>query len=205
MACRKLAAVFGLGGDGEGDGYFWANNFTEMSIITKELLDLATINEQERLLSQIKKGGGDHFALVRMRVRIVRFEKDKDWGPSKIVYENEGFRINKLMHWKWFFRYRQAIEQAKTPKQLVQVQFMSYVPVNRDELMIKVLKDRLSAAKGAVTKIQGQIERAKIDFKEKSLFSIEDEPKYAEALQKLGEKIAKVEGIEKELEKLTCL
>ena len=176
-----------------------------MSVITKELLELATINDQEKLLCKIEKGGADHFALVRVKVRIVRFEKDKHWGPSKIIYENEGFRINNLMRWKWFFRYRQAIEQAKTPKQLVQLQLISYVPVNRDEVMIKVLKDRLSAAKSAVTKIQVQIERAKVDYQSKSLFSIESEPKYAAALKKLGEKIAKVEEIENELNQLICL
>jgi 3'-phosphoadenosine 5'-phosphosulfate sulfotransferase (PAPS reductase)/FAD synthetase len=38
MACRKLAAVFGLGGDGEGDGYFWANNNETMNLSGKKVM-----------------------------------------------------------------------------------------------------------------------------------------------------------------------
>jgi hypothetical protein len=106
------------------------------------------IEESEKLLSDIKPGEvGHHFFLVKVMVRIYRYHSAKDWGTRELIYENKGFPPNIFVRWKWYFRYLQSKEQIKTPKQLIQIETISYVPPDREKVLLKVLNNKLSAAK----------------------------------------------------------
>ncbi len=176
----------------------------ESKIISEEVLNLHMVEESEKLLSEMKNGevGRDMF-LVRVLVRIYRYERDKDWGKKELIYENKGFVVNRFTRWKWFFRYLQATEQVKTPKQLVQINWVSYVDPNREKVLLKVLGNKLIAAKRDRTKAQLKIENGKMISESTSLFSVDEDPDYLKALEYLSKKQQLISEIEAEISQLS--
>ena len=162
------------------------------------------VNEIEKLLSEIRNGEVDgKMYLINIAVRIYRYESTKDWGNRELIYENKGFVVDRFMRWKWFFRYIQAKEQLKTPKQLVQIQTVSYVNPDRDKVLLKILTNKLIAAKRDRTKVQFSIENGKKIKSETSLFSYEDDPDYRTALDYLSKKQQLVFELEAEIAELS--
>lgn len=161
------------------------------------------IEESERVLSEIKSGevGKDLF-LVMVKARIWRYETFKSWGKRELIYENPGFTVECFIKWKWFFKYLAAKEQVKTPKQLIVLESVSYVTPDRKKVMLKVLNNRLSAAKRERTKIIMGIENATQTAT--SLFSPEEDPMYKLAIEKLQSKQDRIDQLESEIKSLTA-
>ena len=175
----------------------------ESKVISEDVLLLHMVAESEKLLSEIKNGEiGSELYLVNIAVRIYRYESTKDWGDKELIYENNGFIVHRFMRWKWFFRYLQAKEQIKTPRQLVQIHTVSYVNPDRDKVLFKVLNNKLSAAKRDRTKIQFAIENGKKVKESTSLFSYEDDPDYHKALEYLSNKQQLISDLEAEIAQL---
>ncbi len=172
----------------------------ESKIISEEILMLHMVQEQEKLMSEMKNADvGSSLFLVRVMVRIFRYESDKDWGNKEMIYENKNFVVQRFLRWKWYFRYLQAREQVRTPHQLVQIHTVSYVSVDREKVLLNTLRNKLVAAKRDRTKIQFQIEKGKSLLDATTLFSYEDDPNYTKALKRLEEKQKLVEDIEAEM------
>ncbi len=175
----------------------------ESKIISEEILRLHMVEESEKLLSLIKSGEvSNQLYLINAMVRIYRYEKEYSWGTRQLIYENVGFKVERFMRWKWFFRYLQAKEQIKTPRQLVQIECISYVNPDRDKVLIKVLSNKLIAAKRDRTKAQFAIEKGKKVKESTSLFSYEDDPDYLKALEYLSGKEKLIAEIEAEIAQL---
>lgn len=180
-------------------------NTMQSKIISEDVLNLHMVSESEKLLSEIKNGElGGKMYLVNIAVRIYRYESVNDWGKRELIYENNGFVVNRFMRWKWFFRYIQAKEQIKTPRQLVQINTVSYVNPDRDKVLLKILTNKLSAAKRDRTKVQLSIEAGKRIKSETSLFSYDDDPDYLKALEYLSKKQQLVSELEAEINQLSC-
>lgn len=128
---------------------------------------------------------------------------DKDWGNRELIYENKGFVVERFVRWKWFFRFLQAKEQIKTPKQLIQIETISYVNPDRDKLLLKVLNNKLIDAKRDRTKAQFSIEAGKKMKSETSLFSFDDDPDYLKALEYLSKKQQIISELEAEIAQLS--
>jgi len=171
-----------------------------MSIVPDEITRLYMVNESEKLLSKLT--GSEKFYVVRMAIKIWRYDGVNDYGKRTLIYENDGFSISLFQRWKWFFRYRQAIEQVKTPKQLVQIESISYAPINADEIRLKVLRNKLIAAKADVTKVSNSIKNGIKIYSETSLFSYEQDPEYKKAIDYLNKKEQLVLQIETEIHQL---
>lgn len=175
----------------------------ESKIISEEILRLHMVEESDKLLSLIRSGEiSNELFLVNIMVRIYRYETDKSWGSRQLIYENAGFKVERFMRWKWFFRYLQAKEQIKTPRQLIQIECISYVNPDRDKVLIKVLTNKLIAAKRDKTKALFSIEKGKKLKKSTSLFSYEDDPDYLKALEYLSGKEKLIAEIEAEIAQL---
>lgn len=136
-------------------------------------------------------------------IRIYRYAGTGDWGNRDLIYENKGFKVKDFLRWKWFFRYLQATEQIKTPKQLVQIESISYVNPDRNKVLLKVLTNKLTAAKRDRTKIQFAIENGKKNKESTTLFSCDDDPDYIKAMEYLSKKQQLIEEIEGEIKQLT--
>jgi len=175
----------------------------ESNIISSEQLDAHMQDHSQRLVSEIRNSDGlnGQFHLIRVGVRIYRHDTDKEWSGRTLLYENRGFMVGHLNRWKWYFIFLRSSFQIDTPRQLVSMETYSYVPVDRDQVLLGVLKNKLTAAKRDRTKIQMAIERH-ADSR-RSLFGIENDPEYQKALQVLANKIARIEEIETEIKNLT--
>lgn len=173
-------------------------------IVSEQVLNLYMIEESERLLSEIKKGEvGDRLYLVRVKVRIWRYDGVNNFGNRTLLYENENFNVKDFVRRKWFFRYLQAKAQVETPKQLVVVESISYVSPDRDAVLLKVLKNRLAAAKASRTKISTTINRAVEEVATVSLFPVsEDDPNHIKAIAHLKEKEILIKSLEAEINEL---
>ena len=162
------------------------------------------VGESEKILSEIKNGEvGGKMYLVNVAVRIYRYKSINDWGEKELIYENKGFVVNRFVRWKWFFRHIQAREQLKTPKQLIQIHTVSYVNPDRDKVLLKLLTNKLIAAKRDRTKVQLQIEKGVEIHSKTSLFPIDSDPNYQKALERLSQKQKLVSDLEAEIAQLT--
>lgn len=170
----------------------------ESQIITKEVLELLTINESEKLVADIVDNNLQHLSFIRIRFVIVRFEKTKDWGPKEVLYTNEGFTIEQGMKWKWYFRLLTAKKQIETPKRLVQLQIRTYVSLDKNKILYKVLKNKLIAAKGDLTKALNAIKKIE---ESNTLFPTETD-NYGTLIKYRDNKTTLIKQIEKELDDL---
>jgi hypothetical protein len=172
----------------------------ESNIITDEVLRMHMVAESEKLLTEIKNDEtGKYLFLIKVRVCIYRYNSRNPWGARTLIYENKGFVVSCFTRWKWYFRYLQALEQVKTPKQMVQIETISYVDPNRDKVLLKVLTNKLTAAKRDRTKIQFAIENGLKNKAETSLFMLDDDPDYLKALDLLSKKQQLISDLEAEI------
>ena len=172
----------------------------ESKIVSEEILRLHMVEESEKLRSLLKSGEiSKELFLVNIMVRIYRYQTDKSFGSRQLIYENGGFKVERFIRWKWYFRYLQAKEQLKTPKQLIQIESISYVNPDRNKVLKKVLSNKLIAAKRDRTKAQFAIEKGKKLKEATSLFSHENDPDYIKALEYLSGKEKLIAEIEAEI------
>lgn len=104
---------------------------------------------------------------------------------SGIIYTERwsGYKFHQYMKWSWYFEYRYALLRVNFPK--------NYISSNHfDELLTpkaksEILKNKVSAAKGRVTKIKNAIKKMESNWNE--IFPIEDDESYQKAKVKLRE------------------
>lgn len=175
----------------------------ESKFISEDILRLHMVHESEKLLSEIKHGEvGKNFFLINVAVRIYRYISASDYGHRTLIYENKGFKVDCFTRWKWFFRYLQAIEQVKTPKQLVQIETISYVNPDRNNVLLKALHNKLTAAKRDRTKIQMSIENAIQIHESTALFPYQEDPGYGRSIEYLSKKEKLISDLEAEIDNL---
>lgn len=105
---------------------------------------------------------------------------------NEIIADWRGFSFQQYSKWKWYFRYRAARLQAEHPKKFVEWKEYSYINIDTRAVALKRLKDRITATKGIITKINNRLEKGRANWNE--LFPIEDERYYKEAIAKVAEK-----------------
>lgn len=164
--------------------------------IDDEKLKLYTVIARE----QLERSGKIQGAPIMHGVIIRRYRLPFPSGDCECLYQNEGFSTEQFLKKKWYFRYRGAIEQIKTPRQAIEVFFYQYPHISPDRVLVKIYRDRLRAAKSKASQIQGAMTRARDAWRE--LFPIEETEDWKTAETKLLEKQAMIVALEQEIEKL---
>ena len=100
-----------------------------------------------------------------------------------------------MCKYKWYFEYRAALLKVKYPKYKVNHDWGKYKKDGKSKL--QHLKAKESAAKGQVTKMKNQIEKAEKNWNK--LFPIKDNIIYQKNLKKLDEKQEKLKELQKEI------
>lgn len=101
---------------------------------------------------------------------------------AKLSYRDLPFFVR--MKYDWYFNYRAALLQVKYPRAYVRIDVVRATPNTKRQ--IDVLKQRVSAAQGQVTKIENLLTKARDHWN--SLFPIEDDHLYKRAMSKLAQK-----------------
>lgn len=107
------------------------------------------------------------------------------------VYKWNGYKFNQFVRWRWYFEYRVALLRVKYPKSHIDARQFDE-PLTQKTKM-EILRSKISAQKGQVTKIKNAIKKYEQHWDE--LFPIEDDIMYNRAKNKL-------EIAEKELDDL---
>lgn len=97
------------------------------------------------------------------------------------VHRWEGYKFSQFIKWKWYFEYRVALLRVKYPKNHIDARQFDEPLTPKAEA--EILKSKISAQKGQVTKIKNAIERAERNWDQ--LFPIEDDQYYQKAQEKL--------------------
>jgi hypothetical protein len=131
-------------------------------------------------------------------VRIVRYKGKSPFGERTLIYEREGYSLEGIVKWKWFFRYLTAKYQLETPIQAVEYFTYDYPHVNENEIIRKWIINELTAAKSKLTQVESAI--AKHEETKKDLFAATiDDPRYLNTLTLLEQRKEKVKELQAEL------
>ncbi len=93
--------------------------------------------------------------------------------------------------WGWYFKYRSALLQVKYPRYEVQMTWGNEPATGKS--LQQILKQKISAKRGQLTKFRGLLHQARMNWTE--LFPIDHEPDYQKA-------VAKIERLEREYQEL---
>lgn len=157
-----------------GDSYLLSEN--KFGLNLKPKMVYATID------LRTKKFGGEH--ITRMR-----------W---------DGYNLNWLMKWMWYFRYRAALLQVQNPKLYVELNTGSYKtqdPVDEKTLRLRKLKKDITTAKRMITKLTNAIAKYQ-EQENKTLIPDWENPQYLKAVEKLGKYKDKLEKLQNEQDQI---
>jgi len=102
-------------------------------------------------------------------------------SESLAFHKWEGYTLQQLTKWDWYFRYRAALYQIKYPKADVQLNTFKYEADG--EKLDRALRNRWIAKKRKITEWTNKIARAEESYDE--LFPIEEHQVYITAVAKL--------------------
>ena len=113
--------------------------------------------------------------------------KESYFSGAKIL-ENLYWEVPKrMMKWKWYFEYRTALLQVKYPKAYIESAWGQREPEQSLEVLKQIrLKHKISAKKRKITEWKNKIKTYKDEWT--SLFPIEEDPQYIQAMNKVKEK-----------------
>jgi len=141
-----------------------------------------------------------HVDSFRYGVAIYRHRLSHYGGDAFCVMKWDGLSFAQANKYDWYFRYRAALFQIETPQQFIEIRKWNYPHVDPVKVQLLRLQNKLIAAKGAVTKIEGQLTLARNNWN--ALFPIEEEPLWGKAQEKLERKRKEVREIEEEITSL---
>ena len=103
-------------------------------------------------------------------------------GESIAFHKWEGYTLQQLVKWSWYFKYRAALYQVKYPRAYIQVTSFKVNAVGRD--LTRALYNRWVAKKRKITEWTNKIKRAEDNYSQ--LFPIEEQKGYITAVAKLA-------------------
>ena len=106
----------------------------------------------------------------------VKITMGKSRGDMQTVYYRKDLSVDFFHKWSWYFRYRAALFQVQNPRYYVEYSHGSYDYVPQKEEVLKRLKDRITAKKAKVTKINNEWKILQENWN--SLFPITEDPRY---------------------------
>lgn len=110
----------------------------------------------------------------------------------------DGFTLNQLSRWRWYFRYRAALFQIKYPKYFVEYASFKYDITPEKE--IEDLKNRLISRKRKLTNLKNKFKIIVDNWSE--IFPIEDDIRYKNTVKKLDEIEAEIIEMQNHYDKL---
>lgn len=121
-------------------------------------------------------------------------------SDGKLMHYYTNFTFEQYSKWGWYFRYRQALIQVQYPKQFVELRPFKFDYIPKEEEIKKRLKNKLTSAKAKRTEWNRKLGRYKASWN--SLFPIEDDPNYQNALLKIQEKEQSIIDLQNQIDEL---
>lgn len=112
------------------------------------------------------------------------------------VYFRDELSFELFQKWKWYFEYRAALLRVQNPKCCIELHYGSYDYIPDAQARAKRTKDILTARKAKYTKAHNQL--CNIRNNHNSLFPIEDDKYYIEALKKVHQLKMEIRQLEQE-------
>jgi len=123
-----------------------------------------------------------HYQIPKLFRTILRVV-DGQGGLTKILvfHRWEGYTLQQVIRWQWYFRYRGALYQIQYPKAKITINTMKYDA--EGPKLQQALRNRWIAKKRKITEWTNRIARAEATYNE--LFPIEEHKVYQKAVAKL--------------------
>lgn len=138
---------------------------------------------------------------------------DKKYGCKIILHRQQYYGSEgKLLHYwndlsfktfikfQWYFQYRAAMVKVEHPRQFVELATFQYDYVPKADEIKKRLQDKLKSAKAKRTEWGNKVERYKAGWN--SLFPIEEDPNYKNAMDRIKEKEQSIIDLETQISAL---
>lgn len=142
----------------------------------------------------------EHLEAVRFNVFLISFDRVNE-SDRKLEKEWTGLKLNQITDRSWYFRRVAAKRQLEFPRRVFC--FMQSRTVLKDEaekIAVKQIKDRIVNAKGKITSWTNRMEEIRSGWN--SLFPIEDDPKYIQAIETIKAKQDHIASLEFQLRQL---
>lgn len=117
----------------------------------------------------------------RLFVKI-RFSASGQRALAETAYFKDDMAMDFYLRWEWYFKYRSALLQVKSPKAFVELIHGSYDFVLPETEYKQKLENLIRAAKAKITKCDNDIQLARDNWNE--IFPIDLHPDWKRALQK---------------------
>lgn len=118
------------------------------------------------------------------------------YDPKLMGYWTD-LRFELSMKYRQYFRYRAALVQVQNPRLYVELVFFDFDYITPNEEIKKRLLNKLKDAKARRTRWNNEVAQYKAHWN--SLFSIDDDPSYIKALNKIQAKEESIIDLENQI------
>lgn len=126
----------------------------------------------------------------------VKIRMGKSQASAEIVYHKNDMEFEFYWRWSWYFKYLAAKFQVDNPRYFVEFSTGSYDYVPNVTQRAKRLKDRITAKKAKMTKVDKAWNQFRSSYN--SLFPLEEHPKYLPTINAINQLKCELQNLEQE-------